>query len=425
MKKSKTSIRINRRNYIDNDQNLDIFTIPNFLTDEECDYLCEYIENNNTRSTVAGLGDAKSVYNEGRTSSTSTLVDSDPIVNTVNNKMYDELGIEAAYSETTQGQIYQPGQYFNHHNDYFEGDAFINHCLASGQRTWTFMIYLNDVEEGGETEFRNINTKIKPVKGTAVIWKNSDGAGTENPASHHSGTHVIKGKKMVITKWFRERVYNAVEDERLAREYHTRIKEALPNKRTFTSANQLPKLSPLGFKVVKVPTNTWRLIQEAYQLLQSVKTTENWDGITNFIHNNDGQAPVEIFNMDHCFRIKEIILDELKPIHEEFAQQSITPYCIYGIRSYMNGAVLENHTDRPATHHVSSIVIVDKKVNTDWALDFQDHEGEWHKIYAEPGDMILYESAICQHGRPDPFDGEFYRNMFIHYSLSNYTYAGQ
>jgi prolyl 4-hydroxylase len=422
MKKLK-KLKNSQRKHIENDKGLEIFTIPNFLTDEECDHLCEHIEKNNTRSTVAGSGNAKSTYNEGRTSSTSTLMDSDPIVQTVNNKMYTELGIDASHSEITQGQIYQVGQHFNHHNDYFDGDAFINHCLSSGQRTWTFMVYLNDVEEGGETEFRNLDVKIKPIKGTAVVWKNSDGRGTENPASHHSGTHVTKGKKIIITKWFRENVYNAAEDEQLSTEYHLNAKRNTQH--TFSSAAQLPKLTEKGFKVVKIPIQTWRLIQEAYQLLQGVKTAEDWEGITNFIHDKDGNAPVEILNMDHCFRIKEIIQDELKQLHEEFAGQPIEPVCIYGIRSYMRGAILENHTDRPQTHHVSSIVIVDKQVDTDWSLDFQDHDGEWHKIYAEPGDMILYESAICKHGRPDQFEGEFYRNMFIHYKLSNYTYIGQ
>ena len=409
----------NNRNYIENNQGLEIFTIPNFLTDDECDYLCNHIENNNTRSTVAGLGSEKSVYNEGRTSSTSTIPDSDPKFQIINNKMYAELGVPNEYSEPTQGQIYLESQYFNYHNDYFEGDSYTNHCLSSGQRTWTFMIYLNDVEEGGETEFPRIEQKILPKKGTAVVWKNSDGTGSENPASHHSGLAVVKGKKIIITKWFREKVYNSIEDERLATEYHNKNK-----KRNFRTSNELPKLSPLGFKVVKVPENTWRLIQEAYQLLQSVKTKEDWNGIIDFIHDKDGNAPVEILNMDHCFRIKEIIQEELKSIHAEFAGQPIEPVCIYGIRSYMRGAILENHTDRPETHHVSSIVIVDKQVDQDWSLDFQDHDGEWHKIYAEPGYMILYESAICKHGRPDPFEGEFYRNMFIHYKLSDYTYIG-
>jgi prolyl 4-hydroxylase len=319
----------NIRNYIENNQGLEIFTIPNFLNDDECDYLCNHIEINNTRSTVAGSGLKKSTYDNGRTSNTSVIPDNDPKFQSINNKMYEELGIASEYSEPTQGQIYQEGQYFNYHNDYFDGDGYTNHCLASGQRTWTFMIYLNDVEEGGETDFPRINQRIAPQKGTAVVWKNSNGTGSENPAGHHSGLAVVKGKKMIITKWFRENMYNSIEDERLATEYHNKNK-----KRNFNSPSELPKLSPLGFKVVKVPENTWRLVKEAYNLLQSVKTVESWNGITDFIHDNDGKAPVEIFNMDHCFRIKEIILEELKPLHQEFAQgRSIEPFCIYGIRS--------------------------------------------------------------------------------------------
>jgi hypothetical protein len=69
----------NARNYIENNQGLEIFTIPDFLTNEECDILCKLIEKNHTRSQVAGLGNKKTTYDKGRTSSTSTLTDSDLI----------------------------------------------------------------------------------------------------------------------------------------------------------------------------------------------------------------------------------------------------------------------------------------------------------------------------------------------------------
>ena len=59
-----------------------------------------------------------------------------------------------------------------------------------------------------------------------------------------------------------------------------------------------------------------------------------------------------------------------------------------------------------------------EKYGDDWALDVQGHDGEWYKIYAEPGDMIMYESAICEHGRKDPFQGNFYRNFYVHYQLT-------
>ena len=124
--------------------------------------------------------------------------------------------------------------------------------------------------------------------------------------------------------------------------------------------------------------------------------------------------------------IKNLIHNHLFPIHREFAGVNIVPSFVYGIRSYLRGATLTNHVDRVETHHVSSIIVVDKDLRCgcqnrefgdDWALDIQDHQGNWHKIYAEPGDMILYESAICQHGRVDSFQGNFYRNFYVHYKL--------
>ena len=33
-----------------------------------------------------------------------------------------------------------------------------------GQRLWTALCYLNDVEEGGETRFTKLNIAVKPKK---------------------------------------------------------------------------------------------------------------------------------------------------------------------------------------------------------------------------------------------------------------------
>ena len=417
---------------VENDKNLEIFTIEDFLTDEECDHLCNLIERNHVRSTGSGTGYEASITSDFRTSSTATLNNGDPIVDNVDKRIAEELGVPQENGESFQGQLYEVDQQFKHHHDYFSVDSYNNHCLFSGQRTYTCMIYLNDVEEGGETDFSEINTTFSPKKGMAIIWKNSNGTGSENSASLHAGMPVIKGRKMIITKWYRERKWDMSEDTRLKEQFERQLAQAQAKNgpvitgKTFKSASDLPRLSPLGFKVVKVPTNTWRLIQETYKLLENVKTEENWEGITNFIYDKDGNAPVEIFNMDFCHRIKEIIQEELLQIHEDFIgnKEKLIPKCIYGIRSYKNGAILKNHTDTLLTHHISSIIAVDKKVDKDWPLDIQDHEGNWHKVYTEPGDMILYESATNLHGRIEPFEGEYYRNFFLHYTLADYKFIG-
>jgi starvation-inducible outer membrane lipoprotein len=40
----------------------------------------------------------------------------------------------------------------------------------NSQRALVFTIYLNDVEEGGETEFLHQSIRAKPIKGRCVIW---------------------------------------------------------------------------------------------------------------------------------------------------------------------------------------------------------------------------------------------------------------
>lgn len=58
--------------------------------------------------------------------------------------------------------------------------------------TWT--VYLNDVEEGGETEFLYQHLRIKPKAGTLVIW----------PAAFthtHRGNPPLSNEKYIITGW--------------------------------------------------------------------------------------------------------------------------------------------------------------------------------------------------------------------------------
>ena len=64
-----------------------------------------------------------------------------------------DLPIENA--EQMQAQRYDVGQEFKPHCDWFQpgSESYAEHCSVSGQRTWTAMAYMNDVEEGGETTF--------------------------------------------------------------------------------------------------------------------------------------------------------------------------------------------------------------------------------------------------------------------------------
>tara|TARA_R100001086_G_scaffold25028_1_gene11839 strand:- start:364 stop:969 length:606 start_codon:yes stop_codon:yes gene_type:complete len=61
-------------------------------------------------------------------------------------------------------------------------------------RAFVFSVYLNDVEEGGETEFLHFSKRVKPKTGRIVIW----------PAGFpylHRGNPPLSGKKYILTSW--------------------------------------------------------------------------------------------------------------------------------------------------------------------------------------------------------------------------------
>ena len=62
-------------------------------------------------------------------------------------------------------------------------------------RTIAWMIYLNDVEEGGETEFLYYKKRIKAEKGKLLIWP----AGMTHA---HRGGLVLEKTKYIVTGWF-------------------------------------------------------------------------------------------------------------------------------------------------------------------------------------------------------------------------------
>ena len=387
--------------------------IKNFLSKEDCLEVMGMIDLNHQPSSVVEGGDDVSTISKTRTSSTCNLDHNNPTVKRIHSKIANFLGINILKGEHLQGQLYEEGQYFKAHQDFFSGPAYDKHCLASGNRTHTLMIYINDDFEGGGTNFLNLNTIVKPEQGKAVAWENmSDGECLES--AMHEGMPIIKGKKYIITSWWRENVWDGAGDSA----------SYINKPKVYTDKSQIPKLTTKGFEVVKCPEDTWKLIQESYELLKDKVEQEHFDGKENFIPTGDSH----LLSFDNLPSIRSLIHTQLQPIHEKFCGVKIEPSFIYGIRSYTKGATLAPHVDRVETHHISSIIIVDKNLSCgcqskefgdDWALDIQDHDGKWHKVYAEPGDMILYESAVCEHGRSDIFEGTYYRNFFVHYTLTD------
>ena len=180
---------------------LELYTAESFLLPEECEELIDIIKRRLRPSTISHDGTANAAF---RTSRTCDLVGGEPAVRALDEKTCGAMGIDPALAEPSQGQYYELTQEFKPHTDYFEAyELERNSTPTLGQRTWTFMVYLNDVESGGETAFVNIGLAIPPKQGTAVLWNNLKPDGTPNYDTLHHGTPVKAGHKAIITKWFR------------------------------------------------------------------------------------------------------------------------------------------------------------------------------------------------------------------------------
>ncbi|XAR73728.1 Procollagen-proline dioxygenase [Bertholletia excelsa] len=200
------------------------FVYHNFLSKEECEYLINLAKPHMQKSTVVDSDTGKSKDSRVRTSSGTFLPRGrDKIIRDIEKRIADFTFIPAEHGEGLQVLHYEVGQKYEPHFDYFM-DEF--NTKNGGQRIATVLMYLTDVEEGGETVFPsakgNISSvpwwnelsecgkgglSIKPKMGDALLFWSMKPDATLDPSSLHGGCPVIKGNKWSSTKWMRVHEY--------------------------------------------------------------------------------------------------------------------------------------------------------------------------------------------------------------------------
>ena len=124
----------------------------NFLTPEECDHLVEMAR---PRMSVASVVDKKTGASKPSDVRTSTghfiRRAEDAVVRRIEERIAAFAMVPVDHGEGIQILRYERGQKYDPHFDYFTDDENVKH---GGQRVATVLMYLSDVERGGETVFR-------------------------------------------------------------------------------------------------------------------------------------------------------------------------------------------------------------------------------------------------------------------------------
>jgi prolyl 4-hydroxylase len=78
-----------------------------------------------------------------------------------------------------------------------------------GVRILTLFLYLNDVEEGGETRFSDLDINVRPRRGRAILWPSvlNEDPNVKDFRTEHEALAVLKGVKYGANAWVHQRDY--------------------------------------------------------------------------------------------------------------------------------------------------------------------------------------------------------------------------
>jgi len=201
-----------------------IVVYPAFIDKARCDHIIDMASKLLYPSGLAyrpgEAGDSKQQTRTSQGTFLSSDMDQDGVLQWLEERIAAVTLLPRENGEAFNVLKYQNLQHYDSHMDSFDPKEF---GPQPSQRIATVLIYLSDVEEGGETVFkkegingehkeivdwRNCDDgsfKYKPRLGDAVLFWGVHPDGEIDPHSLHGGCPVKKGTKWVATKWLRSK----------------------------------------------------------------------------------------------------------------------------------------------------------------------------------------------------------------------------
>jgi prolyl 4-hydroxylase len=188
----------------------DVITLaeqPGVLTEAQCSFVIETFRGSLQPSFIGGL--AGKTQSKARTSHGYPIprgVLRTDIADALRVALADVSAVSEACVEPWSLLHYAQGAYYRPHVDWFlpaQAELLSN----GGQRTHSVIVYLSDVERGGETFFPLLRKAVTPRTGLLITWNNMLN-GMPLFAALHESRAVEAGEKWALVTWIREREYD-------------------------------------------------------------------------------------------------------------------------------------------------------------------------------------------------------------------------
>ena len=185
-----------------------IQVLENFVSPAVCRWLIEQVRGRLGRATIYDKATGGATRDGRRTNSQRDLdIETGGLLTfVIRARIAAVTGRPDAAMEVPKVLHYRPGETFAEHFDYLNPDepAFARELATRGQRTDTFLIYLNDGYTGGETHFPKLDFSHAGAPGDALLFSNVDAAGQPDERTRHAGLPPSTGEKWLFSQWIRE-----------------------------------------------------------------------------------------------------------------------------------------------------------------------------------------------------------------------------
>lgn len=184
--------------------------LPGFASPAECRWIIEAARPKLSPAMVWDEAGDTARIDPARNNSAVELgvAEMDVVAEVVRARISTATRLPEPIFEVPQIMHYRVGQEFRPHHDFLDpGVAGHRADLARrGQRMGTFLIFLNDDFEGGETEFPRAGITHRGRTGDALFFANVTPDGQPDPLTIHAGRPPASGEKWIFSQWIRDRV---------------------------------------------------------------------------------------------------------------------------------------------------------------------------------------------------------------------------
>ncbi len=177
----------------------EVRAFPDLFTAAECKYLIDTANPLLQPSVVVDPRTGQQVPNPVRTSTAAgfPFTDENPAIHALNRRLAAASGSDVRSGEPLQVLCYAPGEQYHEHSDALPGVA------PQQQRILTFLVYLNENYEGGETSFPSAGLKFRGRPGDGLLFRNASSDGQPDARAIHAGLPVTRGQKLLASRWIR------------------------------------------------------------------------------------------------------------------------------------------------------------------------------------------------------------------------------